>query len=272
MKESMTAIPRLDFHIHTKCLGCANETMEVPAIAQECERLGLEALGITDHVNSLDRLPLHLNIKRDLEVLETQIPVYFGVELNFTGLDEGFPFSAELKEEYGIQFAIGGIHNAYLESYDLETLLEIQHRHHLKTCRDPLVDVLVHPYWFWKGEFDSHNWPWFDSVAVVPESHVRELGQVARETGTAIEMNATASLAKEAFGEDYVKEYVEFLSIIAEEGASFSLGSDSHDIGSLREIRNAWQVAEQLNLTEDRIWRPQGAPFVGGEIGRETRQ
>lgn len=251
-------IPKCDFHIHTKYLKCANETMDVFAIVRECERLGLTSIGITDHLSSVEDIELHLPIRKDIEALDTKIDVYFGAELNFTAVDGEFPYSKEIRDQYGFQFAIGGIHGTYLDSYDLKKIVDIQHRHHLKTCRDPLVDVLVHPYWFGKYEFDNNGWPWFDSVRVVPDSYARQLGQTAKETGTAIEINACANLENvDVIGNDlYVKEYVEYLSIIAGEGACFSLGSDAHDIGRLKTILTAQEVAEQLNLDGERIWQP----------------
>ena len=255
--------PRCDFHIHTKYLGCANSTMEVPAIVRECERLGVRSLAITDHLNSLDKLDLHLPIRRDIESLDTETEVYFGVELNFTAADGSFAYSPEIKEQYGFQFAIGGIHSTYLNSYDLKPLVDVQHRHHLKTCRDPSVDVLVHPYWFSKREFEDKGWPWLDSMQPVPESYARELGQVARETGTAIEINAAANLENPSYSDRYVNEYVAFLAIVADEGACFSLGSDAHDIGRLRAIQTAWEVAGQLKLSAERIWRPPCEPMTG---------
>ena len=259
-----TTCPSYDFHIHTKYLGCANATMEVPAIIRECERLGVTSLGIADHLNTLDKLELHLPIKSDLEALETEVAVYFGVELNFTGCDQGFAYGEEVRDQLGFQFAIGGIHGTYLEEYDLTKLVEIQHRHHLKTCEDPLVDVLVHPYWFGKGEFDRNEWPWFDSMKVVPEALTRELGQISKETGTAIEINSCANLSNTGYSEEYVKEYHDYLSVLAEEGAVFSLGSDAHNIGRLATIRDVWEAVERLGLNEDQIWHPGGEPFIGG--------
>ena len=187
--------PTYDFHIHTKYLGCANGTMEIPAIVQECTRLGVTALCITDHLNSLDKVDLHVPILQDIQELEDPgIEIYFGVELNYTGYDQGFAFSQEIAERYGFQFAIGGIHATYLDEYDITRMVDIQHKHHLKTCQDPLVQVLVHPYWFSKGEFDRHGWPWFASMKVGPASYVRELAQASKETGTAIEINGKANL------------------------------------------------------------------------------
>ncbi len=257
----MNEAPRWDFHIHTKYLGCADATMEVAAIVRECARIGVTKLGITDHLNALDKLPLHGPIRKDIETLDTALDIFFGVELNFTGLDEGFVFSQDIKEQYGFQFAIGGIHGTYLKEYDLKKLVDIQQRHHLKTCADPLVDVLVHPYWFWKGEFDNQGWPWFDSMTAVPAGYARELGQAARETGTAIEINATAILTNTCYSKRFVEEYQDFLAILAEEGACFSLGSDAHNINRLKDIESAWQVAERLHLKPDCIWFPPGKPL-----------
>jgi len=132
----MTDCPRYDFHIHTKYLGCANDTMEIAAIVRECGRLGVTSLAITDHLNTLDQLELHRPVRGDIESLDTKVEVYFGVELSFTEADGGFAYSADIQEQYGFQFAIGGIHGPYLDAYDLKALVDVQHRHHLKTCRD----------------------------------------------------------------------------------------------------------------------------------------
>lgn len=251
----MTA-PRWDFHIHTKYLKCANETMEVPAIIRECERLGVTRLGITDHLNTPDKLELHRFIRDDIAALETEVEVFFGVELNYMACDGEFAFNPEMKEEMGFQFAIGGIHSAYSDEYDLKKIVDIQHRHHLKVCNDPLVDVLVHPYWFGKGEYDNGGWPWFDSMEAVPESYARELGQAAKATGTAIEINGSAVMASPVHSERFFKEYLDYLAIIAEQGACFSVGSDAHDIGKLESIQSCWRAVEQLGLETDRIWHP----------------
>ena len=105
----------------------------------------------------------------------------------------------------------------------------------------------------------------------VPESMARELGAAARETGTAVEINACANLVNAQFNESYVQEYVEYLAILESEGVTFAAGSDAHDINSLRKIESAWAVMEKLGLSEDRVWRPvgrrNGGPPVAGGAG-----
>ena len=252
-----------DFHIHTKYLGCANGTMEVPAIVAECERVGCTDIMITDHLNSLDRLPDHVPIRKDIAGLDPAINVFFGVELNFLGCDGDLPVSEEIKEQAGFQFTIGGIHGAYIQQYDIEQLVAVQHRHHLLVCANPLVDMLVHPYWFRRGGFNNKGWPWFDTMKAVPDSLARELGQASAETGTAIEINACAIFAGDGYSERFKAEYVDYLAVVADAGATFSLGSDAHDISHLGNIAMVWDIAERLGLSEQQIWRPDTGPLVG---------
>jgi histidinol phosphatase-like PHP family hydrolase len=98
-------------------------------------------------------------------------------------------------------------------------------------------------------------------MKVVPHSYVRELAQASRETGTAVEINGKANLCNPRFSQDYVLEYHEYLSALAQEGAIFCCGSDAHDIGHLEAIEATWQVVEQLNLPPEQIWRPGGTPI-----------
>lgn len=258
-------LPRIDYHLHTHYLKCANGTMTIPAIVAKARELGQTAIGITDHLNTLDKLPLHTEIRRDLEALDAPgIDIHFGVELNYMGCDGEFAYSAEVRDQLGFQFAIGGIHSTYVQEYNLAKIVDIQHRHHLATCQNPLVDVLVHPYWFGKGEFVKGNWPWFDTMKAVPESYARELGQVAKETGTAIEINGGANIVCPNYSAAYVEEYAAYLAIIAEQGCLFSIASDAHDINKMKDAISAREMAERIGLTEDRIWRPGAAPFVRG--------
>ncbi len=245
--------------MHPKHAGCANATMELPAIVQQSHSVGVVAIGITDHLNRPEQIPLHRQIRDELLTMQSPVDVFFGVELNFTGCDQGFVFSEEIKQEYQFQFAIGGIHSTYLNEFDLDKIIEIQHRHHLKTCEDSLVDVLVHPYWFSRKEFKDKNWPFIESMKPVRESLTRELAQAAKETGTAIEINVGANIRRQ---KDYVEEYVDYLSIFAQEGTMFTIGSDAHSIDHLLDIKLAWDVVDRLGIPEERIWRPATEPLL----------
>jgi hypothetical protein len=77
-----------------------------------------------------------------------------------------------------------------------------------------------------------------------------------------IKINACANLVNPDYTERFVAAYVDFLAIIAAESACFSLGSDAHKISDLARVTTAWQVAAQLGLPVDRIWKPSENPLV----------
>ena len=248
-----------DFHIHTHYLRCANETMAVPAIVERLRERGVRKFGIADHLNTRDKLPEHYKIRADLEALPVgkgDMEVYFGVELNFLSCDGEFAYDEGIRDAIGFQFAIGGIHGTYLTEYDLPKLIEIQHRHHLTACRDPLVDVVVHPWWFGKGEFDQKGFPWFDDLSVVPEDLSREFASVAAETGTAIEINGAAIFICPDYSDRFKEQYVDYLALLKQEGPKFSIGSDSHDVGHFDGLTPAVEAARRAGITDEMIWTP----------------
>jgi len=256
-------LPKCDMHIHTEYLGCAKPEMTIPAILSECARLGMDKIAITDHLNRPDQLDMHKKIVADLEDSRPDMDVYFGVELNFMSKDGPLALNEETKRQYGFQFTICGIHETYLDQYDLKEMIDIQHRHHISTCQDPLVDVLVHPYWFGRGEFERKGFPPFDSMKPVPRSYAVELGQVAAETATAIEINGGAGLINGEGRDEFAREYVEYLAIIAEQGPMFTIASDAHRVEGLKDAEDARNVAQKLGLAPERIWLPACEPMFG---------
>ena len=254
--------PRYDLHMHSKYLGCANETMEIPAILAECKRLGVAALAITDHLNRPDQLAQHAPIRQAILEAETDLDVYFGVELSFMSCDGPFAIDPQQKEESGFQLVIGGIHDTFVDEYDLGEIIDIQHRHHMAVCANPMIDVLVHPYWFGQKEFERKGFPLFESMKSVPEAHVRELGQAAAETGTAIEISPGQVRFKPDRPEA-AEHYMNFLACLAEYGVMFTTCSDAHDVGHLARVAESWQAFEKLGLGRDRIWRPDVEPLAG---------
>ena len=253
-----------DFHIHTDIIGCANETMRIRNIIDNCTETGCSAIAITDHLDTPDQLKAHRQIHEQILSVESEIDIYFGAELDYSDCDVDFFYNEEIRDKYEFQFVIGGIHSTFTETYDLGKIIDIQHRHHIRTCMNPLVDVLVHPYWFSIPAFTRKGFPPFCSMKDVPASYARQLGQTAKETATAIEINSHSMLDPSYISEDFVKEYIDYLAIIADTGATFSVGSDAHDINHLAGIADAWAVAEKLGLSADCIYRPKCKPLKCG--------
>jgi len=247
----------VDYHIHLFYQRCANETMTMENVVRKAESLGLTSIAITDHVNRPEQLDNLWLIKRDVEEAETDIEILFGLEVNYDGCDGEFVLTPDIREEFGFDLAIGGIHSAYTDSMDPGVVSDIQHRHHLRTLENPLVDVLVHPWWFSKSEADRRPQSWWEAlIREQPDDRVTELAQASRAHRSAIEVNAMAIFYAPQWGAGFRDAYVEYLARLRDAGALFSIGSDAHDIGQFGASDYVEGILEGLRVPEEQVWRP----------------
>ncbi|MGQ9731229.1 MAG: PHP domain-containing protein [Candidatus Zipacnadales bacterium] len=247
----------IDYHIHTFYQKCGNETLTVEKIIRKAESLNMTSIAITDHLNHRDQLPNFHFIRRDIEQIATDLEVWFGCELNFDRCDGAFVYDEQVREEYGFQMAIGGIHSTYSDSQDPLEIIDIQQRHHMRTLQDPLVDVLVHPYWFGKAEIDKRSPEWWqDLMENFPEDRITELAQASAAHNCAIELNSSAIFHNHNYNEGFQRAYVEFIRALAARGALFTFASDAHDISQLGWSDYAEGLLDGLAIPETQVWRP----------------
>lgn len=250
----------LDYHIHTFYQRCGNETLTVENIIRRAEALYLSSIAITDHLNTVDMLPNFRLIKRDIETIETAVEVFFGCELNFQGCDGPFAYSEAIRDEYGFEIAIGGIHSCYTDGDDPVEVVDIQHRHHMRALTDPLVDVLVHPWWIPHSEWQKRPVEWWEALlADMPESRVDELGSASAANNCPIEMNASAVFYNGDYSPRFCELYIEYVARLRDAGALFTVSSDAHDIGQLGQTEYVEGMLDGLGVPADRIWQPQKA-------------
>lgn len=249
----------MDCHIHTFYQRCGNETLSVPNIIRRAEALGLRKIAITDHLRyNKDKLEAFHYIKSDIDAVETDIEVFFGVELDYMECDGDFFYSREIHEDIGFEVVIGGIHQDYTDSQDISEVTEIQHRHFMKTLNNPLLDVLVHPFWFNKGAVEKRAPEFWEKLIVsVPDEMITEMAEASAENRCAIEVNSHAVFWHSGYTDKFKHGYVEFLNRLKEKGALFATGSDAHDINYIGHSYYAEGILHGLNVPKSQIWWPQ---------------
>lgn len=248
-----------DFHIHTTHLKCANETMTVPALVERCESLGLEAIAITDHLNAPEFMPQHDIIKAELEQIDSPMKIYFGVEVNVIDKETGAVSIDEEQLAYGgFDPVIGGPHTSYHDTPDRESIIDLQHKLMLAVLANPLVEVLVHPWWFSGREFQPGGpMEWFTSMEQIPDWHTREIADAALKHGKAIEANHSAIFAAGQYSEAFRESYAHYLAEIAGRGVRISIATDAHDINRLDGIHEMMDILEGVGITREQLWTPE---------------
>jgi len=247
----------IDYHIHTFYQKCGNATLTVESIIRRAEAIGLTSIAITDHLNHRGQLPNFPLIKRDIEQVETSLEVWFGCELNFDGCDGQWAYDEAVRDEYGFEVVVGGIHSAYTNSQDPIEVIDIQHRHHMRTLEDPLVHVLVHPYWFGQGELNLRTPEWWQKLMEeFPEDRIVELAQASAANDSPIELNSSAIFCNRAYNAGFQLAYIEFVRKLGENGALFTFCSDAHDINQLGQSDYAEGLLDGLGVPEAQVWRP----------------
>jgi len=246
-------IIRSDWHIHSQASYDASLTLH--DIASRAAELGIEQLGITDHLNFNDRsfvADIHRSAA-DVAALRPELPqLVMGVELTpiekplfdyiaRTGTREGFqppatdrPYDIELamtKEELralGVRFAVGASHwrvdlpHARKLPLDRDAIIREWYRQQLWLSCDDRVTILGHPWYIGEGL-------WYDDFSVIPRSMNQEIAAAVKQHGKYVECSEGMLCAPEA-SERFRHQYAEFLRELFEMGIPLTYGSDSHSV------------------------------------------
>jgi len=247
----------LDLHLHTARVGCANETMSVPALLARCEELGYSHIAITDHHNGPYHADAQRQIREDLRGYDGPLGITWGVELTVgDAAAETVTADEGTVREFAWEFVIAGPHGRYGET-EPDAIIATQHRLMLATVRNPLVHALVHPWWFSYVESEpGEPMEWFTDMSRIPDRHVEELAEAAVETGTAIEMNGGAIIHHGSYAERFLDDYQQYMARLYELGANFTVASDAHDISKIEWAKDAARFLADAGVPDDRIIVP----------------
>ncbi|EAK9403688.1 DNA polymerase/3'-5' exonuclease PolX [Listeria monocytogenes] len=195
---------RGDLHMHTTW---SDGAYAIPEMIEACIAKGYEYMVITDHgkflrvANGLDEkrlLEQQAEIKK-IAVNYPEIDVYSGVEMDILA-DGSLDFDDETLEQ--LDFVIASIHSSFQQSEE-----EIMKR--LKTaCENPYVRLIAHP----TGRIVVKRKPY--------HVNMKELIQLAKNTGTALELNANPQRL------DLNREHLEMAHAA---GVPIAINTDAHD-------------------------------------------
>ncbi|MFO7899095.1 MAG: hypothetical protein R6V58_08550 [Planctomycetota bacterium] len=264
-----------DYHIHTHYVGCAAPEMTIPAILDHSRRIGRTSIAITDHCDTPERLEKNRLIRDELERTDPgDLEVFFGCELNIQNLDgDLFPDADQVRQER-FELVLAGVHGTWFGPGEA-TLPQIMERQTELMCRvaaNPLVDVLVHPWWIPASQFKGALAQQFTSLEQVPDELTRRMVDTCVEHDTAVELNAAALWSHPLTSDEFKASYTAYAAKWVELGATVALSSDAHRFEHFDQLLLCEEMLAEVGLPERQVWRPGGEPALVGSRLSTSRE
>jgi histidinol phosphatase-like PHP family hydrolase len=243
-----------DFHMHATAYREGNSKPDhtVRALIDACVSLGLDVIGVGEHLNRSAKHPLHCYqwLAEEYRTLTPPIKCFLGAEIDILDRDGNVTCSPETKKELGIDYLLGSVHVGTADFSDIGQYIKEELARHLgmmKNC--PHVSVVAHP-WIqgirWERAGLVPRW----SFELIPADFQDSLIDTAKKHGKAIEVN---------FGKNETVDddcYTGFIRKIVAAGVLLSIGSDAHEMGGLSRSLYITEFLNGLGIEDRHLWRP----------------
>ncbi len=213
-------LPRIDLHVHSNFSDSNATILDIVRVA---EKKGLEMVGISDHHNDLP--PKKFN--RYIKVIErwdqnSDVSVMKGIEID-VGPD-GVESLVDERSLNKLDYVIASIHDSGLDRNKTKKFDALKF-----AIKSDVVDVIGHP-----------NIGFSEDLMV-------ELANIAKDYGTAFEINSSYKVPRD-----------QFLRICLNNSVKLSIGSDSHSLESVGNIKWCINALERNNVELNDLFFPEG--------------
>lgn len=259
-----------DTHIHSCRSFVGDRNMTFSNIADKAAELGINVAAVTDHLMKPEDVE-DLKITRD-DILKFRVKGYkpcilFGVEVCEVGADGSTLLDKKLAKEMCFEVVIGGVHETHMPcGASLGDMAVMQHRHHLIMMENPLIDILVHPWWLDKNEFERLCIEWPTDMSFIPEALTVELAKASRRTNTYIEISTMSGLCNKDSSPKFKQDLLAYYRVLNREGALFAIGTDTHELSEMSTFSTASDLIKAIGISEDRMWQPKSSIIKIGVV------
>jgi histidinol phosphatase-like PHP family hydrolase len=244
-------------HTHTHLSLCGGNNSTVANTVKEAEEVGLELLGISDHIDVRDsgRHRLFMADRDALARIDTDMTVLIGTEVSMQSPDRLAASATELAVlDYWVAAAnhyhLGETKHGVLVENPTDKTFKGYAAHHLEMISGAIrhgANIIAHPFNLGKVgavELDAE-------LSAYDRVRLREVVAEAAEARCAFELNPSHLRGFPLF-------FQELIELAREEGAPLSQGSDGHHPGQMgyggpEGIKEASQLFDDLGFTLDQL-------------------
>ena len=226
-----------DLHVHTRPHSPdAHWRATLPAILNRAAKNGVWTVGLANHYFPNTPFKIFQKLRRQVaQKAPPNMTVLVGAELCV--LDTTGRIHLTPAEAQQLDFVLAGPHHfrqRWVETPptgDAATFIAHQHQLLLGAARNPLVNGLAHP-WVINIQHAQKRWGFtpVEFLAAWHEDYFAELGAVAKQHHTALEIGMGIHLMAQHQGQKFWQKYLWGLQAAQAAGARFYFGSDAHHL------------------------------------------
>ena len=231
-------------------------------IVQTAARKGIDAIGFADHLSPETDSSIFEGLRYDLRADRTDVQVFVGAEADLLNPEGDIAATKPLAERLDyVMAAPHHFHLPWVEKPSVSSIADlIDHEHEalLAATRNPLVDVLAHPWAIRRSGLRVLGISEPFRLSLVPETYLAELATSALIHNVAVEIN----LATLSYGEagkltiaQFMWNWRPFIEIL-QHRALISIGSGAHHLYQVGKTKLVMPALELMGLTEARMWHP----------------
>lgn len=249
---------RCDLHIHSTF---SDGTASVDEILTDAEVMEMEIIAITDHYAALskeNRMDEYINQTNKLKG-KYPFKILTGTEVCMSNKNGEVPITIEDRKRLDIVLVelMGDlVFNPESQEWQEERrskskLLDTVFECYINVCKNPLVDVIAHPFNLGRMALSFPFTP-----ADIPESLLKELRETLIKYKKGFEIGSQMYYWYPGISPHQIcKEYAKIINLLYEGGVKFSVGSDTHGGNSAGNIYWAISVIKTAGLPDNwKIW------------------
>ena len=254
-----------DLHIHSNFSDGWNEIEDV---LRDGDAMGLEVMAVTDHYHKIGNGKVDDYINKITAVRDNYLPkVLIGTEVLMDNQEGQIGLNEAERNKFDIvlvELMSGLLFDPEDTRWETEKanknkLIDTVFASYINICNNSLVDVIAHPFNLGRIKNTEYHFKLRD----LPTSLLKEMA------GAMVKHKKAFGISSQFYYwhpnqrvAEVTEEYSRIISLFAEEGVRFSVGTDAHSVGTIGNLHWALSVIERAGLSKN--WNDWFVNFAAG--------
>jgi histidinol phosphatase-like PHP family hydrolase len=241
-----------DYHVHLHHSPCTAKEMKASSIVGEAERLGLQELGMINHMHPDTKMSVFEQSREEVDAQRESFTgkLLLGCEVDLINQKGETCFHPNIRSH--VDYVTLGMGHYQLEwveadfSVSWQTYLNREAESLLRALEENHYNIVVHPFISTALNKYAPHYVGQLHLDAISLNLLDKLADVMLERGTAVEFHCREIFVcpERLGGTIFIQSFFRFLDFLRDKGVKVVAGSDAHKLFQMERINNApsWAV------------------------------